>query len=215
MDATTARNAATVKRADAIKGVPKVNAQEGATFAQAFDGGYEIFRKQSSSPHRGLSAISRTPSQRSGKPPRWADNVRSLGKLYMLPKWGKLPAYRTVGNSRCALPSGAANNIDSAVSVQSRRADHARHGGASPDANSRLKLDNFCNAGLRGTQRGAATKGHGRKKASRLRLEAVKDFPVRASVLSPNEPPHGAGRNRASLPARLGRTTARPPTRSR
>ncbi len=87
MDIAAARNAATVKRADAIKGLPKVNAQEGATFAQAFDGGYEISENGHRVRFEGYLQYLERQAKEAGKPPRWADKVRSLGKLYMLPKW--------------------------------------------------------------------------------------------------------------------------------
>jgi integrase len=88
MSVAAARDAATVKRAEAIKGTPAVNAQEGATFAQAFDGGYEISEKGKRVRIEGYLQYLERQAKEAGKPARWADKVRSLGKLYMTPKWG-------------------------------------------------------------------------------------------------------------------------------
>ena len=77
-----------VERAGVIQGAPTVNAQAGPTFAQAFDGGYEVMEGRTLVQIEGyLQYLTRKAKQRK-KPARWAGKVRSLGNLYMLPKWG-------------------------------------------------------------------------------------------------------------------------------
>ena len=70
MDVAAAREAATVKRADAIKGTPAVNAQEGATFAQAFDGGYEISENGHRVRIEGYLQYLERQAKEAGKPPQ-------------------------------------------------------------------------------------------------------------------------------------------------
>jgi len=40
-------------------------------------------------------------SERRGKPARWAKNVRSLSRLYLLPQWGKWPLAEMSGSTCC------------------------------------------------------------------------------------------------------------------
>jgi len=142
MDVAAARNAATVKRADAIKGLPKVNAQEGATFAQAFDGGYEISENGHRVRIEGYLQYLERQAKEAGKPARWADKVRSLGKLYMLPKWGN---YRLTELSE--IPVRVAEwcheNIDSAVSANHVARIMRAMWRRIAKRDSRLKLDSY------------------------------------------------------------------------
>lgn len=89
MDYRAACNKATVERAGVIQGTPSVNPGAGPTFAQAFDGGYEIIEGRKPVKIEGYLQYLERQAQEAGKPPRWADKVGSLGRVYMVPKWGK------------------------------------------------------------------------------------------------------------------------------
>ena len=88
MDYKAACDAATVERAGVIRGAPSVNPEGGPTFAQAFDGGYEIAEGKRSVKIEGYLQHLERRAKEAGKPPRWAEKVRSLGKVYMVPRWG-------------------------------------------------------------------------------------------------------------------------------
>ena len=89
MSYQAACDAATVERAGVIKGAPSINPEAGPTFAQAFDGGYEIVEGRKSVKIEGYLQYLERKAKEAGKPPRWAAKVRSLGNVYMMPKWGK------------------------------------------------------------------------------------------------------------------------------
>ena len=88
MSFEAACEAATVERAKLIQGKPTVNAQAGPTFAQAFDGGYEITERGRPVKIEGYLQYLERKAERKGKPARWAERVRSLGRNYLLPKFG-------------------------------------------------------------------------------------------------------------------------------
>ena len=142
MDVAAAREAATVKRADAIKGMPKVNALEGATFAQAFDGGYEISENGHRVRIEGYLQYLERKAKEASKPPRWAEKVRSLGKLYMIPKWGN---YRLTELSeiRVRVAEWCREDIDSAVSANHVARIMRAMWRRVAKRDSRLKLDNY------------------------------------------------------------------------
>ncbi len=175
MDVAAARNAATVKRADAIKGVPKVNAQESATFAQAFDGGYEISENGHRVRIEGYLQYLERQAKEAGKPPRWADKVRSLGKLYMLPKWGN-HRMTELSEIPVRVAEWCREDIKSAVSANHvariMRAMWRRTAKRDP----RLKLDNYPTRAYeerkeRGEQKGMVAKDFP------VWFEAIKDLP--------------------------------------
>jgi len=91
MSYSKACDAATVESAKIIRGEPTLNANETPTFAQAFDGGYELIEGKRRKPVKieGYLQYLERQAREAGKPPRWADKVRSLGRCYMVPKWGK------------------------------------------------------------------------------------------------------------------------------
>ena len=142
MDVAAAREAATVKRADAIKGMPKVNAQEGATFAQAFDGGYEISENGHRVRIEGYLQYLERQAKEANKPARWAEKVRSLGKLYMIPKWGN---YRLTELSEIPVrvAEWCREDIDSAVSANHVARIMRAMWRRIAKRDSRLKLDSY------------------------------------------------------------------------
>jgi integrase len=71
MTVDAARDAARVEAAKLIEGNSPPNKRSGVKFAEAFDD-YCGYLERKAAP----------------KPPRWANNVRALGKQLMLPKWG-------------------------------------------------------------------------------------------------------------------------------
>ncbi len=123
VDYKAACDAATVERAGVITGTPSVNPGAGPTFAQAFDGGYEIIEGRKRVKIEGYLQYLERQAQEAGKPPRWADKVGSLGRVYMIPKWGK---YRLVEMSDA--PNAVAEwcaGIKSATSANHIQPDHA------------------------------------------------------------------------------------------
>ena len=87
MSVDAAREAATVERAGVIKGTPSVNPEAGPTFSQAFDGGYQITEGRKSVKIDGYLQHLERQAKEAGKPARWAEKVRSLGRVYMTPQW--------------------------------------------------------------------------------------------------------------------------------
>ena len=72
MTVDAARDAARVQQAKLIEGNAPPNKRSGVKFADAFNEYVDYLERKAAA---------------NGKPPRWAKNVRALGKQLMLPKW--------------------------------------------------------------------------------------------------------------------------------